>query len=188
MNNTKYLTVSKFARLIGVNATSVRLAIKKGRLVPVEIKGKMVIDVKQGQRQWAATRNSVASESGKKSGGNRKKRKAEKQKTERKTPAYLAPPKVDQDGDLTMSEAERREKVYKSQLSELKYLEQAGKLISVEKIQRRAFELARKTRDAIMLIPTRYAHELASETDPHKLEIMLTKMLQKALEKLSKGR
>lgn len=188
MNKKNLVTITKFARLMEVNPPSIRLAIKKGRLTPVEVDDQILIDIKKGQRQWAATQNTVASKSGKKSTGNRKKRKTKKAKKVSSSFDYIAPAKVDQDGDLTMSEAERREKVYKSQLSELKYLEQAGKLISVEKIQRRAFELARKTRDALMLIPTRYAHELASETDPHKLEIMLTKMLQKALEKLSKGR
>lgn len=170
------VTIAEFARLLGISRQRVTYAANKGKLKTTKVNGVRMVDPKIGMKQWEANRSLVAAAknpSGKKA-----------TKKEGSFFKYESPPKVDQDGDLTMAEAERREKVYKSQLSELKYLEQAGKLIEVDKVQRRAFELGRSVRDAIMQIPTRFAHELAAETDPHKLEIMLTKQLQKVLELL----
>lgn len=169
------VTISEFARLLGISRQRVTYAANKGKLKTTKVNGVKMVDPKIGKKQWEANRSQIAGA---------KNPSGKKIKKETTTYKYESPPKVDQDGDLTMAEAERREKVYKSQLSELKYLEQAGKLIEVEKVQRRAFELGRKVRDALMQIPTRFAHELAAETDPHKLEIMLTKELQKALEML----
>ena len=170
--------IREFARVVKVGENSVRYAMQVGRLSFKTVKGRRMIDPVKGKKQWAATLDRTASE--------KRKGKTLKKKKVSSRYSYEAPPKTDKDGDLTAAEADRREKVNRSKLSELRYLEQAGKLIEVDKVKRRAFETGRKTRDAIMGIPPKLCHELAAETNPHKLEVMLTKALQKALQKIIK--
>ena len=92
--------------------------------------------------------------------------------------------KIDYD-QVPMHEAERREKVYKAKLAEIKFLEQSQKLIEVEAVRLAWFELARKVRDELSQIPSRMAPELAAETTPGKLERKLATEINKTLEKLS---
>ncbi len=180
MGEGAFVSISEFARLIGISRGSVQFAIRKGRITCKTKGRKKLIDPVVGKKQWAASINKRASDNGKKGKG---KKKTKTTKVESPKP-YEPHAKKDSDGEMTASEAERREKVYRSQLSELKYLEQKGNLLRKEDVQREAFEVGRETRDALMTIPTRFAHELAVETDPHKLETKLTKLMQKALEKL----
>ena len=171
-----FVTITEFANLIGVPRGSIDYAIKRGRLtIKRTAKGHRLIHAKKGEAEWHATLNKKASD------------KSKKQKELLDEP-YVGPPKVDQDGEITTAEAERQEKVNRARLSELKYLEQARKLIDRTEVERRAFEVARKTRDNIMTIPPRIAHELAAETDPRKVEVMLTKELARALEELGKNK
>lgn len=200
MTSQKKVNITTFARLLKIGHRSVQKALERGRLsYTTDEKGRVWIEKEVGLAQWHATLNKKASDIAKQKKGKKgkiskiskiSKKSGKKKKSSagnKKLPSYIAPPKLDQDGELTMAEAERREKVNRSKLSELKYLEQAGKLIDVEKVQRKAFEAARKTRDAIMNIPARYAHELAVETDPHKLEVFLKRILGQALEKRIRG-
>lgn len=202
MEKEKLVGVNDFAKIVGVSPRAVVQALNKGRISFEKVGARRMINPLAGKVQWAATIDKVASERGKASG--RKKtaaikakkagKKAGKKKAGKKNPSgvpkqprYIAPPKFDEHGDMTVAEAERQEKVNKAKLSDLKYLEQSGKLIDADKVERKAFEMGRKVRDAVMGIPARFCHELAVETNPHKLEIQLTKILQKALEKLIIG-
>ena len=92
--------------------------------------------------------------------------------------------KQEQD-NINLMEAERRKKVFEAHLKELQYKEKKGELINLAKASKVVFEGGRKCRDAILNIPSRISPELAAETDPFKVEIMLTKELKQALEHLS---
>ena len=164
-----FLTPTEFARLIGVTSNVVRYAIGKGRLKVKTINGTKLIEPEAGKQEWFENIDHVASAKGKKP-------KA------KKPGAKLEPYQAATYQGLTTSDAERREKVYKSKLSELKYLEQAGELVKVKDVEREAFECGRQTRDSVMSIPARFSHEFAVITNPHELEIRLTKELAKALE------
>lgn len=162
-----WIRTAEFADLIGVTKQRVNHVIQKGGLKSIKLVGGVRhIHAVKGQQEWNANLQKL------------------KDNDKRKESNLGFAPKVDADGDVTLAEATRREKVFKAQQAELSYLEKAGKLIPVEKVQMEAFEIARKTRDALMAIPARHSHELAVETDPHKLEIALTKALQRALETL----
>lgn len=50
-----------------------------------------------------------------------------------------------------------------------------------------AFEVGRRVRDALMVIPNRLSALLAAEQDRHKVHEMLEKEIRQALEYLSSG-
>lgn len=162
------ISISEFAKFVGVSRPAIVYAIQKGKLLtPKKVKGKWVINKAKTKKEWDTNLDKTAQAK------NRKKEPKEEKPFEPKT----------YDG-LTLADAERQDKVYKARLSQLKYLEQAGKLVNTDEIQIQAFETGRKVRDAIMSIPPRVAHELAVETDPHTLETRLNKELTDALDRI----
>ncbi len=178
----RLVTITEFANALEVDRKSVYSALKRGRIKAVEVGGKKRIDFEKGKKDWWANRNehkaaknpSGVNQFTKGSGAPEK-------------PKRYETPKYDDDGEMTHAEADRREKVFKAKLAEIKFQEQSGNLIEVAKVKKRAFELGRKTRDAVMQVPIRFSHEIAVETDPHKVEYILKKKLQDALDQLWEG-
>ena len=180
MPRGKLVTLLEFSRMIGISSRKVYAAANKGKFTFKMSNGAKVVDPKKAEKEWKANKSETAlkkNPSGKKKvkGAKVVIVKKEKEKKEEGPPTYEG---------LTTADAERKEKVFKAKISELRYLEQAGSLVEIDKVEKKAFELARRTRDAVMSIPAKMSHELAVETNPHKLEIMLTKALQKTLQKL----
>lgn len=169
----EYVNISEFSRRIGVTRRRVQLAIDQGKVKTKVVKGKKVIDLEAGKKAWDDNMSEIAR---KKNASGKKKEKAAPKNTEPKTFE-----------GLTLADAERQEKVYKARQAQLKYNEQAGKLVDVDLVKRIGFEIGRTVRDDILQIPSRIAHELASETDPHIIENRLTKELNESLAKLSEA-
>ncbi len=82
-------------------------------------------------------------------------------------------------------ESQARREMFKANLTELEYLEQVGKLIPAEEVDREWFELARLVRDTMLNIPARLADQLAHETDQRKVQDMLEAEIYQALESIS---
>lgn len=74
---------------------------------------------------------------------------------------------------------------YLAKMARLNFERESGKLVEIEAVKRNFFNLARRTREAILNIPNRHAAELASETDSTRLHILLTRILTEALEELT---
>lgn len=81
-------------------------------------------------------------------------------------------------------ESQARREMFKANLTELEYLEQVGKLIPAEQIDREWFKLARLVRDTMLNIPARIADQLAHETDQRKVQDMLEAEIYQALESI----
>ncbi len=139
------------------------------------------IEPQAGKKQWDETVSKRHSKSGK----TPKKKGKKNQKDKKEKASKKEPYEVPKFQGLTMADAERQDKVYKARLSEIKYQEQSGQLVNVKEVQKQAFDAARRTRDAILSLPARLAHELAVETDPHQLEVKLSRELTKTLEHLT---
>lgn len=86
--------------------------------------------------------------------------------------------------NTSRAEAERLEKIFKARRQSLEVDKAKGKLVDVEQVVKRVFELTRRTRDAMRAIPDRICYELASEVDPHKCQIILTREVMLALNQL----
>ena len=82
-------------------------------------------------------------------------------------------------------ESQARREMFKANLTELEYLEQVGKLIPAEEVDREWFELARLVRDTMLNIPARIADQLAHETDQRKVQDLLEQEIYQALETIS---
>lgn len=184
-----YVKLSVFLKENDIAHRSVMYAQQKGKLPSLKKVGRYWYAHKtETLRELNENRDPVAIKKSK--GKKRGPRKAEPDKEKRPSKKKkmllddtekVAPKTFD---GLTFADAERQEKVYKARMAQLKFEESAGNLISTEKVKLAAFEIARKTRDAILSIPGKVAHELAAETDPHRLEHTLFKELNQALEKL----
>lgn len=71
---------------------------------------------------------------------------------------------------------------YEAKLRRLAFEVQMGNLLDAEPIKAERIARYRLIRNSILSVPDRYAHELASETDAHRLHIILTKALIEALD------
>lgn len=177
MAESNLIALPDFAKLMGVSRTAVNMHIKKGKLKARQIGRTWFLDEVQARKDWENNRN----RSGVKSA------KALRQNKDGPPGAMTAMPEdntLDSNGNISMHEAERREKFARSEISRIKLEEMRGELVRADQVKKEAFATARKLRDAIMAVPARLAPELASETDPHKVEIMLTKELSDCLEKI----
>lgn len=87
--------------------------------------------------------------------------------------------------DPKFIESQARREMFRANLTELEYLEQVGKLIPAEDIDREWFELARLVRDSMLNIPARLADQLAHETDQRKVHDLLEQEIYRALESIS---
>jgi len=171
MSRKGYLKLTEFAKLMGVTRQVISYAGKQGKITTHMIGKIKMVHGPTATKEWKKNIDAKASDKAKKI----------KEKKLNPKPVKVEPKMYE---GLTLADAERQDKVYKARLSQLKYLEQAGNLVEVDKVQRQAFENGRKIRDALMSLPTRLAHELAAETDPHKLEIRLTRELTDALDRI----
>lgn len=82
-------------------------------------------------------------------------------------------------------ESQARREMFKAKLTELEYLEQVGKLVPAEEVDKEWFELARLVRDSMLNIPARLADQLAHETDQRKIHDLLETEIYQALEAIS---
>lgn len=73
-----------------------------------------------------------------------------------------------------------------AEIRRMEMLQMKGELVSVSRVKAQAFELARKTRDAILNIPSRISDQLTVETDRFKIEQILTTELTIALSELAR--
>lgn len=158
-------SVESFAVLVGVARNQIERMIAAGAFTVEEINGQYFLPAKTAFDEFNAARLKKAARIRTEEGG----RKRNGSKVE---------------AHETIFDAETKEKVFKAKLTEIKYLEQAGRLVDADEVGRRAFERGRKTRDAILLVPSRFAAELAVITDPHEIEVFLTRELIKALDKI----
>ncbi|QPC43997.1 hypothetical protein HW532_15645 [Kaustia mangrovi] len=206
------LSIRAYARHRGVTQGAVQWAIREGRLsksLQIDDKGrKKIRSAAEADAEWLENtqyrstpeRRAAAEKlAGHRKGEAPKKAKTAKEtapkKTRRKAEgdrADAAPIDIDEFGEdeevhdtLTLTQAQRIEKIWAARKRKLDYEREAGKLVSVDEVQRQAFETARATRDAILSIPDRISSLLAAEVDPARVNVLLADELRKALEGLA---
>lgn len=74
---------------------------------------------------------------------------------------------------------------YKAALARLDYEQKCGRLISAEQLELEAARVGKAVRDSLLNIPKRLAGELAGETDQHRIMVILTDEIHRALEALN---
>jgi hypothetical protein len=161
----KPVSLRQFAKLIGASHTAVNKAVKNGRLT-LTPDGK--IDPDTAREQWDAGAD-----------GSKRRDKPE--------PAPEQPSPVSRTPTAATAYATARaiREEYNARNARLEYEQKAGKLVAADKVRLESFQAARLTRDTILNVPNKIAHELAAETDPAKVHVLLTKALNVALEELA---
>lgn len=182
----KFLTIPKFAKSRGVSTYTIQRAVQDGRISTIESPdGRKLIDPEKADVEWEANTDP------KRRGSLRKKKargpdpsddekadetieslaKEDQELREGKTPPFAA--------SRALREA------YAAKLARLEYEERSNALVDAEKVQKEAMKAGRIVRDAILNVPARISADLASETDPLKLEKKLREELIAALRDLA---
>jgi phage terminase Nu1 subunit (DNA packaging protein) len=161
------VSLAEYGRRRGVSAEAVRRAIQSGRLreaVTRDAKGNPKIDPEIANGEWEANTSDN--------------RGWHAQENAKKT----ADADMKVSGSLNQSRAIKE--AYLARLAKLEFEERSGKLISADDVKHQAFKVARTVRDSILNLPDRVAAQLAAETDPGAVHLILTEELRKALEEL----
>jgi hypothetical protein len=208
---TDLLTYSAYAKRRGVSVEAVSKAVETGRISTVPGKSKIgrLIDPAVADREWAENTDPMmqrGAQAGRCPHGRQPDdhgvlvcRDCYPQVAESVRAEIMAalaaeptaPARDDDDDDDagpapgTLASSKARKEHWAAETARLKYEELAGKLVDAEAVAKQAFDLGRTIREAIMGIPDRIAGELASETDPHRVHVLLTKELTTALEGLA---
>ncbi len=153
-----FLTLRGYARHRGVSLTAVQKAIKDGRIKTSKKKGKVGIDSESADKAWDATTDPA------------------KQRKEKDAGVATGG---------TFQQARAMREAYLANIAKLNYEEKIGKLVDADVVRKILFEAWRITRDNILNISNRLAPQLASETDPHQVHLLLEAEHNRALEELA---
>jgi hypothetical protein len=189
---SKLMGIREYARHRGIHHHAVQRAIKSGRIKTVKgPDGREMIDAPVADRAWRANTDPG---------------KAPPPRRGAKPPARapVAPdPDEDDDDDDEADEprgysggsggdedsgyykARARKEHWAAELKEIEFQKKAGTLVEVAQVQKEFDKLARQIKEGILNIPVRISHELASETDPHKVNLILEKEIRAVLEELT---
>jgi hypothetical protein len=169
------LSIRAYARQRGVSDTAVHKAIKSGRITP-EPDG--TINPVKANAAW--NRNSDPAQQ----------RKQQPSPTPKARPQPIqpaaqipSPPKA-AGPDFQTSRAVKE--TYAAKMAMLDFEERTKGLISTDEVRVSAFNLARRVRDRLQLIPHRLAAVLAAEMIAEEVEKILETEIRKALEELTK--
>lgn len=157
------ITPAEYSRRRGCSREAVSQAIEAGRISTLPgPNGRKMIDPEVADIQWK--KNTDPKQSERANAGKRG-----------DTPAG---------GDAAVSEywesKARREKA-EATMAELRALELAGKLVSVERVRAASMRMSRMLRDSLLAIPPKIAPTLATESDSHAIEQALSEALRRAL-------
>ncbi len=86
---------------------------------------------------------------------------------------------------ITQAEAKAEKEYWLGRKAELEFKKMSGELISVEEVQREAFEMAKGVRDTFLALPARLAPILAADSDQFSIQNKLMIEINSALESLS---
>lgn len=84
-----------------------------------------------------------------------------------------------------MANARAKKEMYLANLAEIEYQQKRGDLIRLETVHRVIDSAATAFREALLVIPGRWASELAAEMDPREIEMVLDRELRQTLEHLT---
>jgi len=179
----QWMSLRSYARQRGVSLYAVQTAISSGRVTAVrrEPGGKITgIDPVRADAQWAA--NTDATEAARTGADPFRGAVVQPDLVERAgadTPPSL-PAGPSDTAEYQASRAKREE--YQAEMARLTLLERLGQVGSIEGFAKAVTDAAQLAQDRILQVPSRIATSLAVETDPIKIETLLTRELKDALD------
>lgn len=86
---------------------------------------------------------------------------------------------------ISYTDAARAEKLLRGRLLSIEIAERCAQLVDRETVDRQAFARARQALDALMAISDRLAPQLAAESDPHRVHVMLDTELRRVAQQIA---
>ncbi len=155
------LSLRAYAKHRGVALQAVQKAIASGRIQTTkDAKGRVAIDPVAADESWEASTD------------------PSKQREEPE-------PQASSQASSTYAISRANRELWQSKIAKLEYEKLNGTVIDAEEAKRTHFALARRVRDAILNVSNRIDGELAAETDPVKVHMILTRALNEALTELA---
>jgi hypothetical protein len=180
-----------YAKHRGVSVNAVSKAVKAGRITAeVNKDGKRWINAEKADKQWAENT------SGRKDEIVAAPVKPATARAPAAKPAHKAAPAAEEPEEEAPEgeQPEQKKNTYAfsrgiregfmAKLARLEFEEKAGRLVPADKVKIDAYKIGRTVRDSILNVADQLSHDLAAEGDPHKIHIMLTTELRKALDSL----
>lgn len=160
----EYMGVTEYARHRGTTLTEVQEAILNGRISYTLQGTRKIINPKKADVEWANTLD------------------PSKSKTFMDENTYTpvntrAPP---------FQESRAIREAYAARIAKLDYEQKKGDLINKDLVKRQSIATASIIKNNLRQMPIKVAAALAAETDSHKIEMILNKEVDEALEELSR--
>jgi len=162
----KLMSFVEYSRHRKCHLKTVQQATEAARIGVVMRNGRAMIDPVQADEQWQRNTDQAYA----------KMQNGKHTELQPRTP-----------GVPSFHDARAIEKDFNAKIAKLNYEEKVGSLINAEAVEKRIAQLAIMTRDKLMIFPSKVAFELASESNPNKIQIMLEKEVVKALKDLTRG-
>ena len=164
------ISPAKLAEKLGISREAVNKALKKKQIKSAKkVKNRWQIDEKKGIAEYRenvkqATLTSTVSNA------------------HHKPPAHTEPtPGLDYNKSRTVRET------YNAKLAKLEYDEKVGTVVNAHEVKSAAYQTAATLKGALLNIPSRVSAIIAAETDQHKISIILTEEIERALEELNRS-
>lgn len=177
MAKVELISQAEYSRRRGVDPTSVRDAIKGGRISLIS----GMIDPVVADAQWAANTRRRIHASDDATGPTRQ--------PQQSAAAPASPPApVQTYGIPDYQESRARREAAEAELAELRLAEEQGELIRADAVRSALSRRAAGLRDAILQVPSRLAAVLAPENDPARIHELLAAELRSVLLQLTEAR
>ena len=192
--NSNWLILEDYAKTLCVTPKAVRAAINNGRIPSNAIsttnfggrtgkKERILIDKTVADVAWVNTENV--------SQGRRTpeaKAAVQRLREELSLNGKTVQPaeKESKEKNMTLSEAQRREKIAKAEIARIELLRLKGSLVQKDVVYKQLFEAGAQLRDSIMSVPDRIAADIVSANgETSKIRKILTEALASSLEGLT---
>jgi hypothetical protein len=177
----QYISLRAYARQRGVSLYAVQTAIASGRVTAVRRNeaGKITgIDPVKADAQWAA--NTDATEAARTGADPLRGAVVQGDLVDRISSSSTTP--ADESNAPAFRESRAKREEYQAELARLDLLNKLGQVGSIEGFIKAVTDAAQLAQDRILQVPSRIATSLAVETDPIKIETLLTRELKDALD------
>jgi hypothetical protein len=183
----RLMGVREYARHAGVSHTAVQKAIAQGRLrdsVSLDEKGRPKIDAAAADQEWRRSTSTTHPHA--RHSENRNLPDGPRMPS---APSKLSPEEARAYPSYAQSRAVKEG--YLAQLAKLDFDERSARLVRADDVKVRAFQVARRVRDALLNVPVRVVDEITaiagelSAEQRHEILLIMQREIIQALEDLS---
>ena len=178
---SEYMTPAELQKHLGVNSKTMWRAEKTGKIQSTMIDSRKMFHVGTTLKSWVANTKMITAQNKDLMERMSKEVKHKEQiKENEKPPLDSAYPELPD-----YSDSKKKTEHFTAKTKELEFKKRSGELVLKKDVEKNYFEFSRKLRDDILGLPSRLSSDLALESDPQKVELFLTKELNKFLEGLA---